>query len=68
MFIPDPDFYPFRIPDPVSRILDPTTKEGGGKQIRWHKFHKIVIYVCFEQVEKKNLSQLKKKYSFVVFA
>jgi hypothetical protein len=30
---PDPDFYPSRIPDCGSRILDPTTaaKEKGGK-------------------------------------
>jgi hypothetical protein len=29
MFIPDPDFYPTRIPDPGSRIPNPTTKEEG---------------------------------------
>jgi hypothetical protein len=31
MFIPDPDFYPFRIPDLESRIPDPktATKERG---------------------------------------
>jgi hypothetical protein len=31
MFIPDPDFYPFRIPDLGSRISDPktATKERG---------------------------------------
>jgi hypothetical protein len=34
MFIPDPDFYPFRIPDPGSRIPDPktATKERGEKK------------------------------------
>jgi hypothetical protein len=33
MFIPDPDFYPFRIPDLGSRIPDPktATKERGEK-------------------------------------
>jgi hypothetical protein len=33
MFIPDPEFYPSRIPDPRSRIPDPktATKEGGKK-------------------------------------
>ncbi len=33
MFIPDPDFFPFRIADLGFRILDPTTasKEEGGK-------------------------------------
>ncbi len=33
--IPDPDFYPSRIPDPGSRILDPktATKEIGEKKL-----------------------------------
>jgi hypothetical protein len=33
--IPDPDFYPSRIPDPGSRIPDPktATKERGKKKI-----------------------------------
>ncbi len=33
MFIPDPDFYPSRIPNPGSRIPDPKTgrKERGEK-------------------------------------
>jgi hypothetical protein len=33
--IPDPDFYPFRIPDPGSRIPDPktVTKDRGGKNV-----------------------------------
>ncbi len=35
MFIPDPDFYPSRIPDLVSRIPDPktATKERGEKKL-----------------------------------
>jgi hypothetical protein len=35
MFIPDPDFYPFRIPDPGFRIPDPktVTKERGEKKL-----------------------------------
>jgi hypothetical protein len=35
MFIPDPDFYPSRIPDPGSRILDPktATKERGENKV-----------------------------------
>jgi hypothetical protein len=35
MFIPDPDFYPSRIPDPGSRISDPKTakKERGEKKL-----------------------------------
>jgi hypothetical protein len=59
--IPDPDFYPSRIPDPGSRIPDPktATKERGEKKI-WchtflfsHKFHKIVHYFSFEVLKKK---------------
>jgi len=43
MFIPDPDFYPFRIPDPRSRIPDPktATKKRGEK-----KFVVITFYVA----------------------
>jgi hypothetical protein len=35
MFIPDPDFYPSRIPDLGSRIPDPktATKEKGDKNL-----------------------------------
>jgi hypothetical protein len=59
--IPDPDFYPSRIPDPGSRIPDPktVTKERGGKKIFHHiffcshKFHKIEYYVIFEMLKKK---------------
>jgi hypothetical protein len=57
---PDPDFYPFRIPDPGSRIPDPktVTKERGEKNFViilfcGHKFHKIVYYVIFEMIKKK---------------
>jgi hypothetical protein len=59
--IPDPDFYPSRIPDPGSRIPDPktATKERGGKKICrqtffWsHKFHKIEYYFIFEKLKKR---------------
>jgi hypothetical protein len=58
MFIPDPDFYPSRIPDLGSRIPDPGSKNSN-KRERWkkischtflcsHKFHKIVNYFSFE--------------------
>jgi hypothetical protein len=57
--IPDPDFYPSRIPDPGSRIPDPktATKERGGKKIFHtifcsHKFHKIKHYFIFEMLKK----------------
>jgi hypothetical protein len=61
MFIPDPDFYPFRIPDLRSRIPDPktATKERGEKKISWqtffcsHKFHKIENYFIFQMLKKK---------------
>jgi hypothetical protein len=55
--IPDPDFYPSRIPDPDlgSRIPDSktATKERGEKNschtfLCSHKFHKIVNYFSFE--------------------
>jgi hypothetical protein len=43
MFIPDPDFYPSRIPDLGSRIPDPktATKERGEK-----KFVVIPLFVA----------------------
>jgi hypothetical protein len=55
MFIPDPDFYPSRIPDLASRIPDPktATKERGGK-----KFQKIVSYFIFELVNWANFQRI----------
>ncbi len=60
MFIPDPDFYPFRIPDPKT-----VTKERGEKKFviilfLVKKFHKIEYYVIFEMLKKKNLGQFSK--------
>ncbi len=51
--IPDPDFYPSRIPDPKTE-----TKERGEKifvilLFCSHKFHKIEYYVIFEKLKKK---------------
>jgi hypothetical protein len=52
--IPDPDFYPSRIPDPKT-----ATKERGEKKFDVipfylsHKFHKIVHYFSFEVLKKK---------------
>jgi hypothetical protein len=54
MFIPDPDFYPSRIPDPKT-----ATKERGEKKLDvkpFHvatKFNKIVNYFSFEVLKKK---------------
>jgi hypothetical protein len=50
--IPDPDFYPFRIPDQTT-----APKEKGEKFILpyhfcSHKYHKIVNNFIFEQVKK----------------
>jgi hypothetical protein len=51
--IPDPDFYPSRIPDPK-----PATKERGFKNFCHsfhcsHKFHQIENYSIFEMLKKK---------------
>jgi hypothetical protein len=59
--IPDPDFYPSRVPDPGSRITDPktATKERGEKKLDVKafyvatKFNKIVNYFSFEVLKKK---------------
>jgi hypothetical protein len=53
MFIPDPDFFPSRIPDPKT-----ATKERGEKKnchtfLCSHKFHKIVHYFSFEGLKEK---------------
>jgi hypothetical protein len=50
--IPDPDFYPFRILDPGSRIQKQQQKRGVKKiscQTFFcsHKFHKIVNFFIF---------------------
>jgi hypothetical protein len=61
MFIPDPDFYPSRIPDPKS-----VTKERGEKKFFYHtffcshKFHKIEYYVFFEMLKKKILANFQR--------
>ncbi len=70
--IPDPDFYPSRIPDLGSRISDPGSKNSnnweGCKKIFCHtflcshKFLKIVNYFSFEVLKKKNLGQFSKNY------
>ena len=60
--IPDPDFYPSRIPDPGSRIPDTGSKNSnkreGRKKIRYtflcsHKFYKIENFLSFEMLKKK---------------
>jgi hypothetical protein len=57
--IPDPDFYPSRIPNPKT-----ATKERSEICCHIffcsHIFHKIVNYFIFEMLKKKNLDQFKK--------
>jgi len=59
--IPDPDFYPSRIPDPKTK-----TKERGEKKICCHnflcshKFHKIANYFSFEVLKKKILANFQR--------
>jgi hypothetical protein len=53
MFIPDPDFYPSRIPDPKT-----ATKERGEKffyviPVLYSQFHKNNNYFSFEVLKKK---------------
>ncbi len=56
--IPDPDFYPSRIPDLGSRIQKLQQKRGVKKFfchtfLCSHKFHKIENYFSFEVLKKK---------------
>jgi hypothetical protein len=60
MFIPDPDFYPSRIPDLGSRISDPktVTKERGEKKLLSYFFFVVtnftkLIIVIFGMLKKK---------------
>jgi hypothetical protein len=53
MFIPDPDFYPSRIPDPKKAMKDRGEKKFIVNFLFWsHKFHKI-DYFIFEMLKKK---------------
>jgi hypothetical protein len=58
MFIPDPDFYPSRIPDLKSRIQIQQHKRGVKKNschtLSWsYKFQKIENYFTFEMLKEK---------------
>jgi hypothetical protein len=61
--IPDPDFYPFRIPDPKTAI-----KERGEKKFVVKSFFvatdftKLKIILFFLYAEEKNLGQFSKNY------
>ena len=63
MFNPDPDFYPFRIPDPRSKN---SNKREGLKKFCCHtflcsqKFHKTEHYFSFEVLKKKILANFQR--------
>jgi hypothetical protein len=57
-WIPDPDFYPSRIPDPGYRIQKQQQREGLKKIcchtfLASHKFHKIENYFISQILKKK---------------
>ncbi len=71
MFIPDPDFYPSRIPDTKT-----VTKERGEKKFViilffcCHKFHKSEYYVIFEMLKKKiwaNFQRINEVFTQKIF-
>jgi hypothetical protein len=51
--IPDPDFYPSRIPDPKTAIKERGEKKFVDNFLCSHKFHKIANYFSFEVLKKK---------------
>ncbi len=65
--IPDPDFYPSRIPDPKT-----ATKERGEKKISCHtifccyKFHKIEHYLVFEILKEKIWANFQRIMNFLL--
>jgi hypothetical protein len=69
--IPDPDFYPSRIPDLGSRIPKQQQNRGVKKKIFCHsflfshKFHKIEHYFSFKSWRKKFGSIFKELYNFL---
>jgi hypothetical protein len=71
--IPDPDFYPSRLPDLGSRTQDPKTATKGRSEKKIslnflcsHKFHKILNYFSFEVLKKKiwaNFQRIKELFT-----
>jgi hypothetical protein len=62
MLIPDPDFYPFRIPDPKT-----ATKERGEKKLVVKPFFVATNFtklkiIYFLKAKEKNLGQFSKNY------
>jgi hypothetical protein len=64
--IPDPDFYPSRIPDLGSRIPDPkTATKDRGEKIFFVKPYFVATnftILYFLYAEEKNLAQFSKNY------
>ncbi len=64
--IPDPDFYPSRIPDLGSRIQKQQQKRGVKKKLVCHnflcsnKFHKIAHYFSFDVLKKKSWANFQR--------
>jgi hypothetical protein len=51
--IPDPDFYPSRIPDPNTATKDRGEKYFLSNHFCSHKFHKTEYYFIFDMLKKK---------------
>jgi hypothetical protein len=61
MFIPDPNFYPSRIPDPKTATTERGEKINGCHTLFCsHKFHKTENYFVFELLKKKILANFQK--------
>jgi hypothetical protein len=56
----DPDFYPFRIPDPKTATKERGEKKFVVKPFCSHKFHKIENYFIFLNAKEKNLASFQR--------
>jgi hypothetical protein len=61
-WIPNPDFYPSRIPDPKTATKDRGEKKFFVKPFFVATFHKTEYYFIFDMLKKK-LAQFSKNYS-----
>ncbi len=63
MFIPDPDFYPFRIPDPKTEAKERCEKKFVVKPFFVAtNFTQLKIILFFKNAKEKNLGQFSKNY------
>jgi hypothetical protein len=60
MFIPDPDIYPSRIPDPKQQQKRGMKKICSNTFFSSHKFHKTEKYFIFEMLKKKVWASFQK--------